>query len=160
MSILCNIDANYAMTCCIPLAPMAIKDWGWDHRELAVAILCSDLGNVEERGWVLVPPGPQLLQRALPRDEEVPGGAQQPGPGVPLVEPVTGQLLVPPPPLLRHQALPHQLQLRRGRPVLAQVLYHRSLPLQLQPVWAGEHVECLTILCRDLLVLPPIQSFK
>ena len=119
-----------------------------------------DLGDVEERGWVLVPPGTQLLQRALPRVEEVPGGAQQPGPAVPLVQPVTGQLLVPPPPLLRHQALPQQLQLRRGRPVLAQVLYHRSLPLQPHPVWAGEHVECLAILCRDLLVLPSIQSFK
>ena len=44
-----------------------------------------DLGDVEERGWVLVPPGPQLLQRAQPRDEEVPGGAQQPGPEIGLV---------------------------------------------------------------------------
>ena len=41
-----------------------------------------DLGDVEERCWVLVPPGPQLLQRAQPRDEEVPGGAQQPGPAI------------------------------------------------------------------------------
>ena len=62
-----------------------------------------DLGDVEERGWVLVPPGPQLLQRPLPRVEEVPGGAQQPGPGVPLVQPVAGQLRVPPPPLLRRR---------------------------------------------------------